>query len=29
MYTLGPAKTYVLRGTPRTYATKTRAVTDN
>ena len=28
-YTLGPAKTYILRGTPRTYAIKTRAVTDN
>ena len=26
---LGPAKTYILRGTPRTYAIKTRAVTDN
>ena len=26
---LGPAKTYTLRGTPRTYAIKTRAVTDN
>ena len=25
---LGPAKTYILRGTPRTYATKTGAVTD-
>ena len=23
------AKTYILRGTPRTYAIKTRAVTDN
>ena len=32
MYMLGPAKTYIgyiLRGTPRTYAIKTRAVTDN
>ena len=26
---LGPAKTYILRGTPRTYAIKTRAVTNN
>ena len=26
---LGPAKTYILRGTPRTCAIKTRAVTDN
>ena len=26
---LGTAKTYILRGTPRTYAIKTRAVTDN
>ena len=26
---LGPAKTCTLRGTPRTYAIKTRAVTDN
>ena len=26
---LGPAKTYILRGTPRTYAIRTRAVTDN
>ena len=26
---LGPAKTYILRGTPLTYAIKTRAVTDN
>ena len=26
---LEPAKTYILRGTPRTYAIKTRAVTDN
>ena len=26
---LGPAKTYILRGTPRTYVIKTRAVTDN
>ena len=26
---LGPAKTYILRGTPRIYAIKTRAVTDN
>ena len=26
---LGPAKTYILRGTARTYAIKTRAVTDN
>ena len=26
---LGPAKTYALRGTPRTYAIKTRAPTDN
>ena len=26
---LGPAKTYILRGTPRTYAIKTQAVTDN
>ena len=26
---LGPAKTYILRGTPRTYAIKTRAVTDD
>ena len=29
MYVLGPAETYILRGTPRTYAIKTRAVTDN
>ena len=28
-YSLGPAKTYILRGTPRTCAIKTRAVTDN
>ena len=28
-HSLGPAKTYILRGTPRTYAIKTRAVTDN
>ena len=28
-YKLGPAKTCILRGTPRTYAIKTRAVTDN
>ena len=28
-FTLGPAKTYILRGTPRTRAIKTRAVTDN
>ena len=28
-YMLGPAKTYILRGTPRTCAIKTRAVTDN
>ena len=27
--TLGLAKTYILRGTPQTYAMKTRAVTDN
>ena len=27
--TLGPAKTYILRGTRQTYAIKTRAVTDN
>ena len=27
--TLGPAKTYILRGTPRTCAFKTRAATDN
>ena len=26
---LGPAKTYILGGAPRTYAIKTRAVTDN
>ena len=26
---LGPAKTYILRGTPRTCAIKTRNVTDN
>ena len=26
---LGPAKTYILRGTPRTCAIQTRAVTDN
>ena len=26
---LGPAKTYILRGTLRAYAIKTRAVTDN
>ena len=26
---LGPAKTYILRGTPRTYAIKTRVATDN
>ena len=26
---LGPAKTYILRDTARTYAIKTRAVTDN
>ena len=26
---LGPAKTYILRGTPQTYAIKIRAVTDN
>ena len=26
---LGPAKTYILRGTPRTYAIKTLAVIDN
>ena len=26
---LGPAKTYILRGTPQTCAIKTRAVTDN
>ena len=26
---LGLAKTYILRGTPRTYVIKTRAVTDN
>ena len=26
---LGPAKTHILRGTPQTYAIKTRAVTDN
>ena len=26
---LGPAKAYILRGTPRTYAIKTQAVTDN
>ena len=26
---LGSAMTYILRGTPRTYAIKTRAVTDN
>ena len=26
---LGPAKTYILRGAPRTYAIKTQAVTDN
>ena len=29
MYVLGPAKTYILRGIPRTYAIKTRAATDN
>ena len=28
-YELGPAKTYILRGTPRTCAIQTRAVTDN
>ena len=28
-YALGPAKTYILRGIPRTCAIKTRAVTDN
>ena len=28
-YLLGLAKTYILRGTPRTYAIKIRAVTDN
>ena len=28
-YLLGPAKTYILRGTPQTCAIKTRAVTDN
>ena len=28
-YSLGPAKTYILRGTARTYAIKTRVVTDN
>ena len=28
-YRLGPAKTYVLRGTPPTYAIKTRAATNN
>ena len=28
-YPLGPAKTYILRGTPQTYAIKSRAVTDN
>ena len=28
-YFLGPAKTYILRGIPRTYAIKTRAATDN
>ena len=28
-HTLGPAETHTLRDTPRTYATKTRAVTDN
>ena len=28
-HSLGPAKTYILRGTPRTCAIKTRAVTDN
>ena len=27
--TVGPAKTYILIGTPRTYASKTWAVTDN
>ena len=26
---LGPAKTYILRGTARTYAIKNRVVTDN
>ena len=29
LYVLGPAKTYILRGTARTYAIKTRVVTDN
>ena len=29
LHTLGPAKTCILRGAPRTYAIKTRAVTDN
>ena len=28
-YSLGPAKTYILRGTARTYAIKTRVLTDN
>ena len=28
-YSLGPAKTHILRGTPQTCAIKTRAVTDN
>ena len=28
IYTLGPAKTYILRGIPRTCAIKSRAVTD-
>ena len=29
LYVFGLAKIYILRGTPRTYAIKTRAVTDN
>ena len=29
MFTLGPAKTYILRGTPRTHAIQIRAVTEN
>ena len=28
-YIKGPAKNYILRGTPQTYAIKTRPVTDN
>ena len=29
LFIIGPAKTYILRGTPRTCAIKTRAATDN